>query len=109
MLEITNPGGSIERHFGARVDPRQAMNQEHGFLDMLVIAICAITAGADDWEAVAEFGRVKALWFQEFLALPQGMPGHDTFWRIFRLLDPAQFLVLPLRKKAVDRAFQIGA
>lgn len=91
MVGITDVEKSIEQHFGGLVDPRQAMNQEHRFLDILVIAICAIIAGADDWEAVAEFGRVKAAWFQGFLALPHGIPAHDTFWRVFRLLEPTRF------------------
>ena len=91
MVEITNAGASIERHFGTLDDPRQAMNQDHLFLDILVIAICAIIAGADDWEAVADFGRAKAAWFKQFLTLANGIPSHDTFWRVFRQLDPAQF------------------
>lgn len=91
MAEGSKVGASIEQHFGRLVDPRQAMNQEHLFLDILVIAICAIIAGADDWEAVADFGRAKHEWFKRFLSLPQGIPSHDTFWRIFRLLDPEPF------------------
>jgi predicted transposase YbfD/YdcC len=91
MDEASNPGASIEQHFGTLVDPRQAMNQEHLFLEILVVAICAIIAGADDWEAVADFGRAKLEWFSRFLSLPHGIPSHDTFWRVFRLLDPEQF------------------
>src|SRR6187200_2755324 len=91
MDEASNPGASIEQHFGTLVDPRQAMNQEHLFLEILVVAICAIIAGADDWEAVADFGRANLEWFSRFLSLPHGIPSHDTFWRVFRLLDPLQF------------------
>jgi predicted transposase YbfD/YdcC len=91
MVEASNPGASIQRQFATLVDPRQAMNQEHLFIDILVIAICAIIAGADDWEAVADFGRAKVEWFKRFLSLPHGIPSHDTFWRVFRLLDPEQF------------------
>jgi hypothetical protein len=67
------------------------MNQDHLFLELLVVAICAIIAGADDWEAVADFGRAKIEWFKGFLSLPHGIASHDTFWRVFRLLDPEQF------------------
>lgn len=91
MDEVSKPMAGIEQHFGRLVDPRQAMNQEHLFLEILVIAICAIIAGADDWEAVADFGQAKIEWFQKFLSLPHGIPSHDTFWRVFRLLDPEQF------------------
>jgi predicted transposase YbfD/YdcC len=91
MDEASNPVASIERHFSTLVDPRQAINQDHLFLELLVIAICAIIAGADDWEAVADFGRAKIEWFKGFLSLPHGIPSHDTFWRVFRLLDPEQF------------------
>jgi predicted transposase YbfD/YdcC len=59
--------------------------------NILVLAICAIITGAKDWEAVAEFGRSKQTWFKTFLDLPNGIPSHDTFWRVFRVLAPAQF------------------
>jgi predicted transposase YbfD/YdcC len=67
------------------------MNQEHLFFDILVITICAVICGADDWVAVERFGQAKAEWFATFLELPNGIPSHDTFWRVFRLLDSEQF------------------
>ena len=72
-------------------------------LDMLVIAICAVLCGADDWEAVAEFGQAKKEWFAGFLPLPSGIPSHDTFWRLFRCLDGAQFEAYFLRWVAESR------
>ena len=72
-------------------DPRLDRTKAHALLDILVIAICAIICGANDWEAVAEFGRSKVAWFKSLLPLPNGIPSHDTFWRVFRALDPAQF------------------
>jgi predicted transposase YbfD/YdcC len=77
--------------FAELTDPRQAMNQRHKFIDILVIAICAAICGADDWEAVELFGQSKEPWFKTFLELPNGIPSHDTFWRVFRYLDPEQF------------------
>lgn len=77
--------------FAELEDPREAMNQRHKFIDILVIAICGAICGADDWEAVALFGKSKERWFRTFLELPTGIPSHDTFWRVFRTLDPAQF------------------
>ncbi len=73
----------IEAHFESLPDPRRAtMNLRHKFLDILVIAICAIICGADSWVAVAEFGRAKEHWFRTFLELPNGIPSHDTFTNV---------------------------
>ena len=58
---------------------------------MIVIAIAAVICGADGWVAVAQFGRSKEAWLREFLALPNGIPSHDTFGRVFSLLQPEAF------------------
>ena len=71
-------------HFVELEDPRQRQNQEHKFIDILVIAICAAICGADDWVAVEQFGQAKQEWFATFLALPNGIPSHGAFWRVFR-------------------------
>lgn len=91
MKETQTKLGCIQSHFAALNDPRKAMNQEHLLGDIVVIAICAVICGADDWVAVADFGKAKAEWFQRFLVLPNGIPAHDTFWRVFRLLDAEAF------------------
>jgi predicted transposase YbfD/YdcC len=59
--------------------------------DIIIIAICAVICGADDWVEVAEFGRSKEQWFRTFLRLPNGIPSHDTFGRVFGLIDPNEF------------------
>ena len=82
---------SLVEQFSELKDPRQRINQEHKFIDIIVIAICATLCGADDWVAVEQFGRAKASWFSSFLELPNGIPAHDTFWRVFRFLDAACF------------------
>jgi predicted transposase YbfD/YdcC len=87
----SNPAAGIGAHFAELKDPRVERTRAHDLLDILVIAICAIICGANDWEAVAEFGRSKKAWFETFLALPNGIPSHDTFWRVFGALDPEQF------------------
>ena len=81
----------IISHFEDLEDPRARLNQEHKFIDILVIAICATICAADDWVAVEQFGLAKRDWFATFLELPNGIPSHDTFWRVFRRLDPEQF------------------
>jgi len=81
----------IVSHFAELKDPREQQNREHQFIDILVITICAAVCGADDWVSVEQFGLAKQSWFETFLELPNGIPSHDTFWRIFRRLDPEQF------------------
>lgn len=71
-------------------DPRHH-NIRHLLHDMLLIALCAIISGADSWTQVAEYGRSKIEWFKEFLELPNGIPSHDTFGRLFARIDPNGF------------------
>ena len=59
-------------------------------MDSLVIALGAVLCGATDWVAVETFGKAKQEWFQRFLALPNGIPSHDMFGRVFALLSPEQ-------------------
>lgn len=82
---------SIEHHFGDLQDPRIDRTKRHKLLDIVVIAICAIICGADGWVAIEEFGKAKPRWLREFLELPNGIPSHDTFGRVFGKLDPDQF------------------
>ena len=82
---------AFNTHFSELEDPRSTINRQHQLLDMLVIAICGVLCGADDWEGIAELGRSKEKWFAGFLMLPSGIPSHDTFWRVFRQLDSEQF------------------
>ena len=72
-------------------DPRKDRNRQHKLIDIIAIAICAILSGADDWVKVAVFGKRKKQWFEGFLELSNGTPSHDTFDRVFRLLDPNEF------------------
>jgi predicted transposase YbfD/YdcC len=90
-LVRVQPGVSIAAHFGDLRDPRLERTKAHDLLTILAVAICAIIGGANDWVAVAEFGRSKRAWFATFLDLANGIPSHDTFWRVFRVLDPDQF------------------
>jgi hypothetical protein len=84
------PATSIQAHFAHVDDPRIDRNKAHSLLDMFVIAICAIICGANDWVAVEEFGNAKLPWLRRFLALPNGIPSHDTFGRVFAHLNPDQ-------------------
>ena len=86
-----HPTRSLEAHFAAVTDPRIERTKHHLLLDIIAIAVCAVIAGADDWNAIEAFGRAKRQWFAGFLALPNGIPSHDTFRRVFLLLDPTEF------------------
>jgi predicted transposase YbfD/YdcC len=82
---------SILTHFASLPDPRRARRRLHRLLDLVAIAICAVIAGCDDWVEVAAYGRRKRDWLMTFLPLPNGIPSHDTFSRVFSLLDPRAF------------------
>jgi predicted transposase YbfD/YdcC len=73
-------------------DFRLERTRLHNLMDILVIAICAVIAGADGWLDIAAYGVAKYDWLQTFLELPNGIPSHDTFRRVFCLLEPAAFL-----------------
>ncbi len=72
-------------------DPRKSRNQLHKLFDIFSITICAILCGANDWVSIATFARKKEKWLRTFLELPNGVPSHDTFDRVFRLIDPNEF------------------
>jgi DDE_Tnp_1-associated/Transposase DDE domain len=77
--------------FASIEDPRRAWRVEHRLLDILVIAVCAVIGGADSFEDIALYGRCKEGWLRQFLALPNGIPSHDTFRRVLMLVDPDAF------------------
>jgi len=65
--------------------------QRHKLIDILAIAILGMICGADTWVDIADFGRAKEPWLRGFLELPNGIPSHDTFGRVFARVDPEQF------------------
>ena len=79
--------------FAGLEDPREASRCDHQLIDILVIAVCAVIACAESWEDIALYGRSKQAWLDTFLALPNGIPSHDTFRRVFMLIDPDAFEV----------------
>ena len=72
-------------------DPRCGWKVEHRSLDILVIAVCAVLGEAESFEDIALYGRCKREWLEGFLALPNGIPSHDTFRRVLMLVDPDAF------------------
>ncbi len=70
-------------------DPRRNnANKRHEFIDIMIIALCGMLSSADDWVSIALYGRTKKDWFAQYLALPNGIPSHDTFNRVFSNIDP---------------------
>lgn len=68
-------------------DPRREHQRFHSLFDVLVISICAVICGVEHWTEMEEFGEAKQEWFASFLELENGIPSHDTFRRVFMLLD----------------------
>jgi predicted transposase YbfD/YdcC len=82
---------SIAKQFEGLPDPRTGNAKAHIFLEILIIAICAVICGADGWSDVELFGKNKKTWLKTFLELPKGIPSHDTFGRVFAKIKPAEF------------------
>jgi predicted transposase YbfD/YdcC len=82
---------SIAKHFRELKDPRTGNAKRHIFIEILIIAICAVICGADGWNDVELYGKNKKDWLKSFLELPKGIPSHDTFGRIFALIKPEEF------------------
>ncbi|MFL6337056.1 MAG: ISAs1 family transposase [Pyrinomonadaceae bacterium] len=82
---------SLFDSLGEVPDPRRERTKLHRLVDILIIAVCATICAAETWEEIAEFGQAKESWFRKFLALPNGIPSHDTFRRVFLRINPKQF------------------
>jgi predicted transposase YbfD/YdcC len=82
---------SILDPFAELPDPRREQGRIHQLDEIVFMAICAVTCGADSWQEIADYAHAKIDWLKSFLTLPGGVPSHDTFRRVFCLLDPAAF------------------
>ena len=82
---------SIVRNFETVTDPRILLKTTHKLVEVIAIAICAVICGADKWTQVEEYGKANQGWLKTILELPNGIPSHDTFGRIFSKLDPMVF------------------
>ena len=88
---MNKPLEAIEKHFSKVTDPRLERTKEHKLTDIMAIAICAVICGAEGWTDIENFGKSKFSWLKTFLELPNGIPSHDTFGRVFSMLDAQQF------------------
>jgi hypothetical protein len=85
------PLEAIEEHFSKVTDLRKDRTKDHKLIEIIAIAICAIICGAEGWTDMENYGNSKALWLKTFLELPNGIPSHDTFGRVFGMFDAQQF------------------
>jgi len=117
---------SLTDHFSIIIDPRVNRTRDHELIDVLVIGLCCVICGGESFYDMEHFGKAKFDWFKTFLKLPNGVPSHDTFNRVFCALDPRQFLnsflswtqsvraaipgeIVALDGKALRRAIDSGA
>ena len=89
MADTVN--ASIGEHFQTLEDPRIERTKKHLLLDILIIAVCTLLTGGEGFRDMELFGKSKRQWLQTFLALPHGIPSHDTFGRVFARLNPTRF------------------
>lgn len=82
---------AVVGHFDTLTDPRVERSKRHKLLDIIFISISAVICGADNWKAIEVFAQAKREWLKTVLELPNGIPSHVTFWRVFRRIDPAEF------------------
>jgi predicted transposase YbfD/YdcC len=82
---------SLRHHFAGLIEPRGERSRLHELLDVVGIALCAVIAGAESWPAIQAYGHAKRDWLALHFRLTNGIPSHDTFRRVFCLLDPAAF------------------
>ncbi len=81
----------ITQHFVTITDPRLEHNKAHKLIDIITLSICGVVAGCDSWVEIEEFGHDRRSWLKTFLALPGGIPSHDTLGRVFALINPREF------------------
>lgn len=84
-------GNSVLDHFSSLSDPRIELKSSHILVEIVAMALCGIIAGADNWVEIADFAKEKKDWFKTFLKLPAGTPSHDTFGRVFAMINPEEF------------------
>src|SRR5579859_6585048 len=105
---------SLAEVFRELDDPRVEGRCDHKLVEIIIVAVCAGLTGAESWVEIETFGVMKEAWLETFLELPNGIPSHDTFGRVFARLDPEQFqacflawvqainAVLPAQQIAID-------
>jgi predicted transposase YbfD/YdcC len=86
---VTSP--SLVHHLSSIEDPRMDRTKKHKLLDILITTVLGFMAGNDNWTEIVEWAEHNESWLKTFLELENGIPSHDTFARVFALIDPDQF------------------
>ena len=81
---------SVLQNFQNLKDPRVGRRRDHNFISIISIAILAVLSGADGFVDIETYGKAKQRWLETFLDLPHGIPSHDTFGRVFAMLEPEE-------------------
>ena len=84
------PKTAISDFFSDIEDPRVERHKKHQLIDIITITICAVIFGVEHWTEIESYGKVKQKWFKKFLKLPHSIPSHDTFSRVFQILNPEE-------------------
>ncbi|MDD3437781.1 MAG: ISAs1 family transposase, partial [Candidatus Gastranaerophilales bacterium] len=82
---------SLHKYFGKIKDPRINRKKKHKLLDVIVLTVIAVICGAESWDSIEEFGKSRIDFLRKILELPNGIPSHDTFNRIFSIIKPGYF------------------
>ncbi len=82
---------ALHECFAGPPDPRVARRRRHNLFDIVAIVLLGMIAGADSWVDIELFGHTKEAWLRTSLGLPNGIPSHDTFGRVFAHIDPEAF------------------
>src|SRR5512143_4016600 len=90
-IMTTSDSVSLQHHFAELIDPRSERSRRHELLDIVGIAICAVISGAESWTAIEAYGHAKQGCLAKHFRLPNGIPSHDTFRRVFCVPDPEVF------------------
>lgn len=106
-MPALNPLQQFATHFENLTDPRIERTRRHVLQDILLIALCAMIANSNTWVDIARYGNTKLDFLRRFLELPNGIPSHDTFGRVFARIDPAA-LVLCLQNWLADLRAKLG-
>jgi hypothetical protein len=82
---------TISNNFSSVTDLRIERAKRHSLINIITITICAIIAGCDDFQSIAQYGDSKKSWFARFLDLPYGIQSRDTFNDVLNRLNPHEF------------------